>query len=676
MIKYKYFYSLTAYLIPDDAKTESKVLDVTEPMKPNIISSSKNSVHEVKDNYLFYTGYLGEYQCIVYTFKVKEIDVQVVKYKPKKGIIYNMCLKASDMNLTFLNYEILPSARFTNVINQMNFDMQEFFDYNYRFIDFDTESIPVFYAVHNDKLLANVNGMILYIADFDGDEKKSYVGKFSANKLFIYDSNTTTKLIEEKSLDHIKDIESKKCALCYEIKNDELYYTIWYSRDSLHFDSYFDERFKLMSNYHLTDSVLAGVIPDQNISGEIYTIYIKERPAKFTELTNDTTIIKQNHNGKKASTAEYLRHALYNSNYFGEIDNFNGTFEFMIKIHRNIIRNLYEKYIYINVLDIGIGKCRDVHTYQKYVNADSIYGVEPNPDFAKECKIVNMFAETADSIFHHFKEIKFNQTFQTIIFCNSYNFVTDPYITMKECEEVLQEGGRIIIIYMNNDAVETVKNKYYEIRKKEPNPELPSDHVLKNRQNFIQVFTETTLVPPHYENQISEQEILDAVDRTNKELKDNVLTVIEKGSLVHNRSKWLIPEAKLFNSMFYYCVIGKKCTSRIIIAFDPDTKELRDYILYLRGKSTFCNGVEFKKYNGQPPTINDTTSLILIIDNVDDYKSLTKNHEYQTIINMQTIQELEYSILYPCNLMKFNKERQQLIDLNIKHSRFGIKKKH
>ena len=104
---------------------------------------------------------------------------------------------------------------------------------------------------------------------------------------------------------------------------------------------------------------------------------------------------------------------------------------------------------------------------------------------------------------------------------------------MKECEEVLDNNGRIIMVYMNNDKVQTVKNQYYEIRKGESDPELPKNHVLEGRQNFIEVFREVTLVPPHYENQISESEILNALEKVNTEIKGEKLEMVEKGTLVH-----------------------------------------------------------------------------------------------------------------------------------------------
>jgi SAM-dependent methyltransferase len=343
----------------------------------------------------------------------------------------------------------------------------------------------------------------------------------------------------------------------------------------------------------------------------------------------------------------------------------------MTKIHRNIIRKLYDEYLYIDVLDVGIGKCRDVHTYQKYLNYHNIYGVEPNTDFSKFCKIKHIYTNTADDIFTYFKKNNITHKFHTIIFCNSYNFVTNPAITMKECEEFLHDGGRIIMVYMNNDKVETVKNKFYEIRKGEKNPDLSADHVLQGRQNFIEVFNEKTLVPPHYENQISESEILDAINKTSMKL-------IAKGNLTHKLSEWLVPESKLFNSMFYYVVVGKPCNNDIIfIAVDTMTKTLNDYMYYLRKKRTFCNGIEIIKFaNFDIGRTSDKTTCI-VVQTSDDYNKLCSelknaNKKYEVLINIQNETLLEYANIYKQDNKTFIKERQKIMDLNQPASKFGF----
>ena len=401
--------------------------------------------------------------------------------------------------------------------------------------------------------------MVLKFKESQIDDFECYIGKLSKDQLYSYGCDIDPAIKNENPKDRILS-NSDKSVVCFEIIKREYHYMVWDPPKYTNFKAIADgDHFKVVNQYKLVNSRIEIESKDI-VQGEVYKIYLGEAKIDMHSLSkSNVSKVEASPNDHTVMAEQNLRNLIYNLSLFAS-DVWYGGLDLVIKIHRNIIRNLYEKYLYIDVLDIGIGKCRDVHTYQKYVNRHNIYGVEPNPEFARACSIKNMFNETADSIFKYFKLKGRHEKFHTIIFCNSYNFVTDPYITMKECVEFLQDGGRIIMVYMNNDKVVTEKNKFYEIRKGEPNPALPANHVLKNRQNFIQIFTETTLVPPHYENQISEGEILDAVTRVNQDLKSSdkpEIDVIDKGSLVHACSEWLIPETKLFNSMFYYCVVGK-----------------------------------------------------------------------------------------------------------------------
>jgi SAM-dependent methyltransferase len=407
---------------------------------------------------------------------------------------------------------------------------------------------------------------------------------------------------------------------------------------------------------------------------------------EIVEIYVESKKIKASPNSRTISTNELFRQTSHNVKAFGLPSIFGGEFDFMTKIHRNVIRNLYDKYLYINVLDIGIGKCRDVYSYSKYVNRHDIYGVEPNKEFSKYCTIQNLFNSTADDIFKQFKLKGMTKKFHTIVFCNSYNFVTNPYITMKECEEFLDQNGRIIMIYMNNDKVVDVKNKYYEIRKGESDEHLPKDSPLVNRQNFIQVFSEVTLVPPHHENQISESDILGALEKLNKDLEEKnapKLKLIEKGNMIHTQySSWLVDEAKLFNSMFYYVVIGRPCKSPdLIIAFDPMTTTLQSYIDYLHKKLTFCNGIDilrFEDYEQQKfgektneKTNEKTKTQCIAVKSIEQYEKLSKE-PHELFINIQIKNELEYSLLYNIDIDFFIIERKKLLEKNPKHSKFGF----
>lgn len=685
---YKYFYSNTKYLIPDDAKSTLSSLSVTESIKPDILESVEPNIHEVTDKHPFYTNVPGKYNYIIYQFKTTEgDDIQITKYKQQHALCYNFCIKSSSKKLSFTigesSYTVVSMDRFKSVIRHIDFDMQKFFDYSFKFFNIDVKDKIVFYTIVDDYLYANINDMIISIAPIKGTIE-CYIGKLSNNKLYIYGCDTIKEIINSGPRDHIiendsPDIKTQNYnVVCFEIIKKEYVFMLWSPSNLINFDVLLDNKIlKTVNQYKFAPTNIA--IPPNAIDQEIYKVYLSGDNIKLSDIGNKISKIEYNPNASNATSEDSIRNLLYNYGNFGSLESFNGTFEFMIKIHRNIIRNLYEKYLYIDVLDIGIGKCRDVYTYQNYVNRHNIYGVEPNPEFAKACTIKNMYNETADSIFKYFKLKHFMHKFHTIIFCNSYNFVTDPYITMKECVDFLHDGGRIIMIYMNNDKVETVKNKFYEIRKGESNPDLPDNHVLKNKQNFIQVFTETTLVPPHYENQISESDILTAVDKTNQDLGKKIIEVLEKGSLVHERSKWLLPETALFNSMFYYCVVGKVCINdKIIIAFDTDTSTLRDYINYLRKKNSFCNGVNIINYRNFTPFIQTMVNVV-IVDTVENYEKIiskvkTDNLTYDILVNIQTVSELEYSSLYSSNIENFNKERKKILELlaNKPYSKFGF----
>lgn len=681
--KYKYFYANTRFHIPNSAiaSATSSIVTINTPQSPKILSSINKYLHEVDDDHLFYTDVSGKYNCIVYSMS----GIQVVKYKLQHSLNYNFCVKSATKELTYRigkqEYPVVSVDHFGTPIHHINFDLQDFFDYNFLFFDLGENDHLIFYSISNGSIYINLEGMVLKYKESQIDDFECYIGKLTKDQLYSYGREIDPSIKTESPKTRVGGTGDS--VVCFEIMKKEYRYMIWDPPKYTNFRAIADgDHFKIVNQYKFVNSRIE-IDSKEIIQGEIYKIYLgagkldmqslsKSNVSKVEAAPNEVSVIAENN----------LRNFIYNLSLFSGQDIWYGGLDLVIKIHRNIIRNLYEKYLYIDVLDIGIGKCRDVHTYQKYVNRYNIYGVEPNPDFAKACSIKNMFNETADSIFKFFKLKGRREKFHTIIFCNSYNFVTDPYITMKECVEFLQDGGRIIMVYMNNDKVVTEKNQFYEIRKGESNPALPANHVLKNRQNFIQIFTETTLVPPHYENQISEGEILDAMARVNKDLKDSSkpeIELIEKGSLVHACSEWLIPETKLFNSMFYYCVVGKPCkVGKSIIAFDTDTSTLRDYLNYLRKKNTYCNGLNYIKYKTDIPIAGSSDYIdVIIVDTIDNYEKLSgkfkeSKREYDTLINIQSRSELEYSSYYTINPAKFDSERKKLLSMNVPHSKFGF----
>lgn len=674
--KYKYLHTTTQYLIPSDVTGKSRIVEVNNSIKPVITKSISDTTHEISDDELFYTSITGKYNCIIYQFD----DVQVVKYKPYHSLCYNFCVKSNKENLTFKindeNYQVLSNSKFPQQSKHLNFDPQDFFNFHFDFFDISQNDNVVFYTISDGKLLANISDMIIDLgSNVSGDG--AYAGRFSSGKLYLCGDLKHKNIINEQQRSHIVPVKTNHNVVCFEYRDqNKCNYMIWCSSDHLSINAYLEgTTLKHVGRNGFVPAKIQATIKNP-IQNEIYKIYVDI-------TTNTAKSAEAQPNLALPNSEDEARGLIFNSNVFGKIENFEGTFDLMIKIHRNIIRNLYEKYLYIDILDIGIGKCRDVYTYQKYINWHSIYGVEPNLEFSRACHIKNIFNETADSIFKYFKLKGMRHKFHTIVFCNSYNFVTDPYITLKECCDALSDSGRIIMVYMNNDKVVTTKNKYYEIRKGEPNPELPDKHVLKNKQNFIQVFTETTLVPPHYENQISENDILEAVKKVNQDGQH--IEVIDKNSLVHDRSEWLSPEAKLFNSMFYYCVLGKKCeVNKVIIAIDPNTTTLRDYINYLRKRNTYCNGVDFVKFIatdmtsvGMTPGKSTASASVILIDSFDNYNALVNKlkstkQAYDTLINIQTVSELEYTSIYKTDIDKFCSERKKILDLNPTHSKFGI----
>lgn len=642
MAEYKYYFSNTNFLIPETIIGKSSISDAVADQKPKIKKSLSSNAHEVEDNHLFYTEIPGKYHVIVYEFN----NIQVTKYKPIYALYYQYCVKSRSSALEFFGHKVVVHAK--SPIRYIEFDIQDFFDYNFEFFTIDESKSEYIVEVLSEKQ-ANICNMTIEM-DIDIDKSK---------RLMIWSGD---KIIEPNKVVNINqgllsptDIGNKSI-VCFDKSANVI--MIWRSAASTYASGIIDNnQVKFVNNFRL--SPWNGIQLDKTIPNyEIVKVFL-----------NNTTIPSPN--ATTISLEASFKKASHNSKIFGDITIFAGEFEFMIKIHRNIIRNLYDKFLYIDVLDIGIGKCRDVYSYSQYVNRNDIYGVEPNKEFSKHCTIRNVFNSTADDIFKHFKLKKMNKKFHTIVFCNSYNFVTNPYITMKECEEVLDRDGRIIMVYMNNDKVQTVKNQYYEIRKGESDPDLPKGHVLEGRQNFIEVFREVTLVPPHYENQISESDILNALEKVNSELKSKQLELIEKGTLVHPvYSNWLTEEAKLFNSMFYYVVVGRPCKfDKLIIAFDPCTTTLKNYINYLHKKKTFCNGVEiqsFNNYKKDPTKVN-----VVAVDSFAQYAEL-KSQNHELLINIQNGPELEYSALYKFDVNKFIEQRQKLLASNIQHSKFGF----
>jgi SAM-dependent methyltransferase len=639
--KYKYFHDKSSYLIPKETKGRSFQIKVETSQKPIINSTIKENTYEVTDNHLFYTDITGEYVVIVY-----EIDnLQIVKYKLQYSIIYNVCVKSTSKELKYKidkEYEIVGYDKFASNVKLMEFDPQSFFDYDFRF--FDLRGELVCYYLNDTKLYIKIQNMILFTEIPSTNTVEYYTGELYNGKLYVYDCEESLPFEKAESRTHIISKSSSK-VVCYEVIKTVTYIMVWYAAEQLYFNAYFDGReLKIIDDNNLKPNKFT---PRGNYNKyEIYKVY-----------RNRTEI---NQNALHPSSINDIKMQKFTTSNFAEINNFDGTFEFMVKLHRNIIRGLYDKYVYVDVLDIGIGKCRDVQYYQKYVDIDNIYGVEPNKEFSKFCNIAHVYDKTADDIFTHLKSTGFKKKFHTIIFCNSYNFVSDPLQTMKECVEFLAEGGRIIMVYMNNDKVVTEKNKYYEIRREDA-----------EKKNFIQVFTDYTLVPPHFENQIGESDILKAVETINKSHK--ILEVIDKKSLVHPRSEWLLPETKLFNSMFYYVVVGLACkVNKIIIAIDPNTSSLLNYINSLRKKEIFCNGIDILHDELIIPSENK--AICICVDTVDKYKKIRdkikSEYSVDVIINSNKKDILEYSSYYKTDIDAFDRVREEIKKIVDKYSEF------
>jgi hypothetical protein len=674
--RYKFYFTDVGYIIPDDVRGKSSLVVVNNEQNPDIKNSITSNSHEINDNHLFYTKTSGKYIAIVYQFG----DIQVVKYKQLHSLKYQVCIKSTKEKLTFSvgnkSYSVVPNSIYPRNLVCNDFDTEDFFDYKFNFCEFEEAAHIAVYEKIGEILYAKIGEMTLEIGRAAGaSDHACKIGKLS-DKLYICTDKATfadTQLHQLPQYNDLKSFKNSTGVLCFDL--DAACFMIWRPTSQAHMYALNDEReLKCINKF-----ALASI---KNFNGprapdlpkyEILKVYSDNR-------------LKPANNALAPSTAEGFRRLVYNANSFGTVESLGGGsactgagFDFMIKIHRNIIRNLYAKYLYIDVLDVGIGKCRDVHAYQRYINRNNIHGVEPNKDFSKFCTIKNVYTNTADGIFKYFDEHRLTNQFHTIIFCNSYNFVTDPFITMKECEKYLSDGGRIIMVYMNNDKVITTKNAYYEIRKGEKNPELPSGHVLNGRQNFIQVFSETTLVPPHYENQISEGEITDAVEKVNAELPSDSekLEIVEKGSLVHRLSTWLNPEARTFNSMFYYMVVGKPCTNnKITIAVDLYTSTLKDYLDYMRGRSAYCNGVEIVRFAEFSDGPTDKMLCVVVKSLNELNKTIDRckkiNKKYDTIINIQKSEELEYAMIYQSDISAFIAERDKILSLNPQHSKFGF----
>lgn len=638
MSEYKYYFNNSSYIVPRGTLGKGRIAEIKDLQKPGIVKSISDSVHEVDDKLDFYSSIPGKYHVIVYEFENKGQKIKLTKYKPLSSSYFNICLKANIDSLKYFDHKIVQSPPGQYKI--LTFDIQDFFDYNFEFFSLPKESN---YAIcDNDKKTAQILFMSI---EYENSDNQS-----------VLLCDQSGKILKPKTSTNINDIiQTNEQVVCFDAKQKCI--MIWKPANQISVSSFVDDGHVRLAN----GSKLFAETKHNLLTLDIFT----QNP--------DEKKVEENPNILKLSDYGQFKQATHNAKMFGSPELFKGEFDFMTKIHRNYIRNLYDKYLYINVLDVGIGKCRDVFSYSQYVNRSDIYGVEPNPDFSKFCTIANMYNSTADDIFKLFKEKKMTKKFHTIVFCNSYNFVTDPFITMKECEEVLEESGRIIMIYMNNDKVVTVKNKAYEIRKGESNKELPPNSPLVGRQNFIEVFNEVTLVPPHYENQISEGEILGALEKLNAQLteqKKPKLELLEKSNMIHPQySSWLTEEAKLFNSMFYYVVVGRPCKQpELIIAFDPLSIALQNFINYLHKKRSFCNGVEIiryddKKQSGKTPCICVTT--------VAQYEELSKN-PHELLINIQDKNALEYSSVYNVDFDKFISERKKLLEKNPKHIKFGF----
>jgi len=656
MSEYKYYFSNTNLIVPNETIGVSRIEEIKSSMKPTIIKSISENIHEISDNYDFYTEIPGKYHIIIYELSHAKQKFKIVKYKATHAFYYQFCIKSNTPDIKFNSYKVCPVQ--SSIYKYFDFDIQDFFDYNFEFFAIDENE----YIVERiSEKYANISIMTVEYENNINDQ----ILLFKDNKIIKPETSDNINKIFSKD-----DFSTHKSIVCYDKKLKTI--MIWRPANLMRINGIVEgNEIKITQSFKLLSLTSMGIKNSSNIpDNEIVEIYVESKK------------IKASPNSRTISTNELFRQTSHNIKAFGLSSIFGGEFDFMTKIHRNVIRNLYDKYLYINVLDIGIGKCRDVYSYSKYVNRHDIYGVEPNKEFSKYCTIHNLFNSTADDIFKQFKLKGMTKKFHTIVFCNSYNFVTNPYITMKECEEFLDQNGRIIMIYMNNDKVVDVKNKYYEIRKGESDEHLPKDSPLVNRQNFIQVFSEVTLVPPHHENQISESDILGALEKLNKDLEEKnapKLELIEKGNMIHTQySSWLVDEAKLFNSMFYYVVIGRPCKSPdLIIAFDPMTTTLQSYIDYLHKKRTFCNGIDilrFEDYEQQKfgeKTNEKTKTQCIAVKSIEQYEKLSKK-PHELFINIQIKNELEYSLLYNIDIDFFIIERKKLLEKNPKHSKFGF----
>jgi hypothetical protein len=120
--------------------------------------------------------------------------------------------------------------------------------------------------------------------------------------------------------------------------------------------------------------------------------------------------------------------------------------------------------------------------------------------------------------------------------------------------------------------------------------------------------------------------------------------------------------------------VGKPCKSdKIFIAYDLRTKTLDDYLAFMRKSKTFCNGIQIVEFGDTPAS---GTTPCIIVRNHDEFISVTKTTpSYELLINVQKLEELEYSSFYKNDINKFIEDRNKILSLNIQHIKFGIQQK-
>jgi hypothetical protein len=107
MSGFKYYFSNTNFLIPENVIGKSSLIDVTDGLKPKIKKSISADAHEVEDDHPFYTDVSGKYHVLTYEFN----DIRVTKYKPTHALYYRYCVKSNKPKLEFLGHPVITEVK-------------------------------------------------------------------------------------------------------------------------------------------------------------------------------------------------------------------------------------------------------------------------------------------------------------------------------------------------------------------------------------------------------------------------------------------------------------------------------------------------------------------------------------------------------------------------------------